>query len=131
MSEIEIGENGAPFIRRLQKSVSNVAQQRGYIITGGGRRLHFPMKPDGSYDYTHKSLNRVIQGTSADQMKKALVAIDRAGHHLRLQVHDEAANSVGSHREAEEISDIMSNVMPAEVPFRVDCEVGASWGTAA
>ena len=63
----------APFIKKLANAVKERANTRGYIITIGGRKLHFPTKADGSYDWIHKSLNRLIQGSSADQMKQALI----------------------------------------------------------
>ena len=90
----------APFIRLLAKMAQKVAGQRGHIITGGGRHLHFPKKRDGTYDWTHKALNRLIQGTSADQTKKAIVEIDRAGFPINLQVHDEANSSVTDRKQA-------------------------------
>jgi len=121
-------DNRAPFIRKLAKEVSKTATKRGYIITIGGRHLHFPELGDGGYDWVHKALNRLIQGSSADQVKKAMVEVDAAGHYLQLQVHDELNSSVGEVKEAREISNIMQFVYPAKVPFRVDVEVGPSWG---
>lgn len=118
----------APFIRELAKRCERRVQEVGCITTGGGRKLHFPQKDDGSYDWTHKALNRLIQGTSADQTKKALVELDAAGHFIQLQVHDEINASVTDNAEAEAMADIMKNVMKAEVPFRVDVEIGDSWG---
>lgn len=118
----------APFIRELAKEAKSRAEKIGHVTTGGGRRLNFPQRQDGSYDWTHKGLNRIIQGTSADQIKRAMVEIDRAGHWMMLQVHDETDNSVADHAEAKQIAVIMSNVMPAEVPFKIDVEMGPSWG---
>ena len=118
----------APFIRMLAKRVQERAQQRGYIITKGHRHLHFPQKDDGSFDYTYRALNRLIQGTSADQTKKAMVQIDRAGFWLALQAHDETDSSVMDRDEAEEIGEIMRTTMDAVVPFKVDVEIGQSWG---
>ena len=118
----------APFIKLLAEEAKKRVNKRGYIITGGGRRLNFSQKTDGSYDYTHKSLNRLIQGTSADQMKKAMVEIHKAGYWMMLQVHDETDNSVDDRAEAERIATIMREIMPARVPFKVDVEVGPSWG---
>lgn len=120
----------APFVRMLAKAAGKRAEQKGYVITGGGRRLHFPQRQDGGYEFTHKGLNRVIQGTSADQMKKALVVIDAEGIHLMLQVHDEANGSVADERETNLMAEIMQDIMPAEVPFRVDADTGPSWGDA-
>lgn len=118
----------APFIRQLAKQAEARAKQRGKIMTAGGRHLHFPERADGTYEWVHKALNRLIQGTSADQTKRALVMIDRAGHHLMLQVHDDVGNSVEDKAEAERIGELMSNAMPALVPFKVDVEIGPSWG---
>lgn len=121
-------DSRAPFIRRLAKAAEKRAKQRGFIETKEGRRLHFPQRKDGSYDWTHKALNRLIQGTSADQMKLAMIEIDRAGHWMMLQVHDETDNSVGDRAEAERIGEIMSDIIVARVPFKVDVELGANWG---
>ncbi len=118
----------APFIRKLAKAATDTAKKRGYIITVEGRHLHFPVNEDGSYDWTHKALNRLIQGTSADQVKKAMVALDAAGHFLQLQVHDELDSSTADVKEAEKIAKVMRLIIPAKVPFRVDVETGPSWG---
>lgn len=118
----------APFIRKLAKAAERRAKERGFIITAGGRRLHFPQRDDGSYDWAHKALNRLIQGTSADQTKRAVVELDRAGHYLQLQVHDEVDGSVANKEEGEAMATIMREAMPAKVPFRVDVEIGPSWG---
>ncbi len=120
----------APFIRKLARAAETRAKQRGYVVTGGGRRLHFTQAGDGTYDWTHKSLNRVIQGTSADQTKRAMVEIDRGGHWMMLQVHDETGASVADRAEGEIIADIMREAMPALVPFKVEMKIGASWGDA-
>lgn len=120
----------APFIRKLARAAETRAKQRGFVVTGGGRRLHFSESGDGTYDWVHKSLNRVIQGTSADQTKRAMVEIDRGGHWMMLQVHDETDSSVADRAEGERIALIMREAMPALVPFKVDMKIGASWGEA-
>lgn len=125
---IDTFDTRAPFIRLLAKRCQEKAKKVGCIVTGGGRKLHFPQNQDGSYDWAHKALNRLIQGTSADQTKKALVELDAAGHYLQLQVHDEIDGSVENAAEAEAMAAVMLDVMPAEVPFRVDVELGDSWG---
>lgn len=118
----------APFIRELAKCAQDVASRRGYIITGGGRHLHFPERQDGTYDWTHKGLNRLIQGTSADQAKQALVAMDAEGFPLHLQVHDDFNFCTADRNDFFRAAKIMREIMPAEVPFRVDVEVGLNWG---
>ena len=123
--------SGLPFVRRLSYLCADRARERGYTETVLGRRCRFPRKEDGSFDWTNKALNRLIQGSSADQTKVALVACDSAGHEIQLQVHDELDLSVRDRAQAEEVSEIMRTCVPANLPFRVDVEVGPSWGEAA
>jgi len=80
---------------------------------------------------TYKGLNRLIQGSAADQTKAAMVALHKAGFRLLLQVHDELALSVDTVDEAREAADIMTHAVKLEVPSKVDVETGRSWGEAA
>jgi DNA polymerase I-like protein with 3'-5' exonuclease and polymerase domains len=77
---------------------------------------------------TYKGLNRLIQGSAADQTKAAMVALHEAGFNLLLQVHDELALSVKSEEEAREAANLMATAVNLEVPSRVDVEIGKSWG---
>ena len=79
---------------------------------------------------TYKGLNRLIQGSAADQTKAAMVALAKAGFNPILQVHDELALSVKNREEALAAADIMANAVRLEVPSRCDVEVGPSWGEA-
>jgi DNA polymerase I-like protein with 3'-5' exonuclease and polymerase domains len=121
----------APFVREMAKRAEAVAKRRGYIKTVGGRRCRFPQAKNGGYDWAHKALNRLIQGSSADQTKKALVECDRQGYFIQLQVHDEIDGSFQSRGAAEAMGEVMANVYELGVPFKVDVEVGSSWGEAA
>lgn len=121
-----------PYVRKLAERASEIASQRGYVKTILGRRLHFESREDGSYDFTHKSLNRIIQGSSADQTKLAVVELDRAGFFIQLQVHDETDGSYASVEEAKRAGQIMKDCIldycTPQVPFQVDTECGPSWG---
>ena len=119
-----------PFIRKMAQSCTERVEKVGFIKTLSGRRCRFPLLADGSYDWTHKAFNRLIQGSSADQTKMAVVAMEAAGFPLQLQVHDEVDFTVASRAVAEEAAQIMINVVPMRVPMRVDVEVGPSWGEA-
>jgi DNA polymerase I-like protein with 3'-5' exonuclease and polymerase domains len=79
---------------------------------------------------TYKGLNRLIQGSAADQTKAAMVALKKAGFDPILQVHDEVALSVASRDDAVEASRVMAQAVSLEVPSRCDVEVGPSWGEA-
>lgn len=88
--------------------------------------------------YTHKALNRVLQGGSADGMKKAMVEIWEAGlcdvvGPPLLTVHDELdfndPKTAASEAAFAEIKRIMENCLPqVKVPMLADEEVGPDWG---
>lgn len=121
----------APFIRQLANLCKFRAESKGFIRTAGGRKLRFPRHPDGSFDWVHKALNRLIQGTSADQVKTAMVAVDREEptFFLQLQVHDELDGSSSDRAVSRRVSKLMRECMGAtKVPFRVDEEIGPNWG---
>lgn len=125
-------DNEVPFVKLLAYKAKQRAEKVGYVKTIMGRHLHFPKNEEGRYIFTHKALNRIIQGSSADQTKKALVDLDKAGHFIQLQVHDEIDGSFETEDEAKEVGRIMREsileVASPLVPFCVDTEVGPSWG---
>jgi len=121
-------DHKVPFIKRLAKACERRAKEVGYIMTLSGRRCHFPKDLNGNYDWTHKALNRLIQGGSADQTKTAMIECDAEGFDMIIQVHDEVAFSVGDSQEAEKAADIMRTCVPLELPSKVDVEIGENWG---
>jgi len=121
----------APFVQKMAKLCEETAAKRGYIRTLLGRRCRFPLKDNGKeYDWTHKALNRLVQGSSADQTKAAMVAADAQGKKLQLQIHDEIDLTVYSREEGLEMGQIMRDCVPLRVPSKVDVEMGPSWGEA-
>jgi len=121
---------GVPFIAELVQRVESVARKRGYIRTVLGRRCHFPRNERGpGYDWTYKALNRLIQGSSADQTKKAMILADDAGIEMQLQVHDEIDLSIDSLEQAQHLAEIMRHAVQCNVPAKVDIEVGDTWGS--
>ena len=100
----------------------NKALPREQAVMEYGQRI----KRSGTY----KGLNRLIQGSAADQVKSAMVALHKAGIHSMLQVHDELALSVKSREEAQDAARIMAEAVKLEVPSRCDVEVGPTWGSA-
>ncbi len=120
-----------PYVRKLAKLAQERAKKVGVIRTIGGRVLNFPQDKNGNYEWVYKALNRAIQGSSADQMKKAMVQIDKEmpDTFLQLQVHDETDGSYYSMDEANQVKEIMENcITGTTVPFKVDLETGPSWG---
>lgn len=121
-------DESAPFVRKLSNICRDTAERRGFIRTILGRRCRFPPDANGNADWTYRALNRLIQGSSADQMKKAMIEVERAGHYLQLQVHDELDLSVRDEEEGRRVGEIIRDAVPATVPFKVDVELGRSWG---
>jgi DNA polymerase I-like protein with 3'-5' exonuclease and polymerase domains len=79
---------------------------------------------------TYKGLNRLIQGSAADQTKAAMLALHKAGFTVLLQLHDEIVVSVTSEEQALEAGRIMASAVELTVPCIVDVEIGNSWGSA-
>ena len=144
-----------PYMKGLMNTTSNLAAQRGYIRTLLGRRCRFdlwePKRGKGlpvskeqaeekaTHDkrwssirraYTHKALNRLIQGSAADQTKMAMVQMWDSGIVPILQMHDEIDLSVGSEKQWRDAEEIMRNCVDLKVPVIVDCEFGSNWGNA-
>lgn len=80
--------------------------------------------------FTYKALNKLIQGSAADQTKKAMVDCYGEGLLPLLTVHDELCFSVKDEKQAARIKDIMENGLNDVllVPSRVDQELGDNWG---
>jgi DNA polymerase I-like protein with 3'-5' exonuclease and polymerase domains len=117
-----------PYVKKTAEAVEAVAKERGYVRTVSGRKCRFPLDEHGNPDWTFKAFNRVIQGSSADQTKKALVELDRADYDILLQVHDEFDGNFASEKDAREAAGIMETCTPCIVPAKVDVGVGPSWG---
>lgn len=122
----------APFVRELFNKTKTIADERGYIKTLLGRRCRFPADSGGrgGYIWTRDAMNKLVQGSAADQTKMAMVLAHEAGIPLQLQVHDELDLTVSSPAEAHQLAAIMRDALPLVLPSRVDAEVGASWGEA-
>jgi DNA polymerase I-like protein with 3'-5' exonuclease and polymerase domains len=140
-----------PFVRQLHEYCSNRATNKGVIRTLLGRRCRFdkwepnkygvwkPMTYQEAYNehgpaikraFTYKALNKLIQGSAADQTKAAMVALANEGILPMIQVHDELDISVESEAQAKHIKEIMETCVELKVPSVVDAEVGTNWGEA-
>lgn len=81
--------------------------------------------------FTHKAMNKLIQGSAARQMKRAMRACWRERIVPLLQMHDELDLSVGSRETAERVGEIMRDVIKLVIPVKTDIEYGVNWGRAA
>ncbi len=121
---------GVPFIPELNDKAQQVAAKNGFVRTVLGRRLHFERRKDGGpgYDFLYTAVNKFVQGSSADQIKKAMRDADKAGIPLLLQVHDELDISEPDRKTAHTLAEIMLEAVPCSVPHRVKPKFGPNWG---
>lgn len=117
-----------PFVRALSRICVKSATKNGYIRTQAGRKCRFPRDEYGNVDWSHKALNRLIQGSAADQTKISLIALDKEGIFLTGQVHDEVLASIKNIAEGKQIVKIMEEAYKLKVPNKIDLEIGSSWG---
>jgi DNA polymerase-1 len=116
------------------------ARERGFVTTHLGRRRYLP--DIGSRNRTLRqaaermAVNSVIQGTAADLIKKAMVAVDadlRAENspaRMILQVHDELVFEVPRERAealGRAVAERMESVLSLRVPLEVEVGQGANW----
>jgi len=113
-----------PYMKRLSNLCINRAKNRGYIKTYLGRRAHF------TGDMEFVALNRLIQGSSADQLKVAIAKCGTAGHPPLALVHDENCFSFETDAQIKQCKDIMENCVDIEMPFVTDVAIGPNWGDA-
>jgi DNA polymerase I-like protein with 3'-5' exonuclease and polymerase domains len=79
--------------------------------------------------FTYKALNRLIQGSAADQAKQAMIDCYNAGYMPMLQIHDELCFSIYNDDDIINIKNEMENsIEDLRVPFKVDVAKGKSWG---
>lgn len=117
------------------------AHQDGYVETLFGRRRYLPEIHTGVpmliAQAERMAINMPIQGTAADLMKKAMLAVDgwlvqsQLPAIMLLQVHDELVLEVdkdAADAVASGVKDIMEGVASFDVPLVVDVQIGANWG---
>ncbi len=119
-----------PFVQELDRLCQKQAKQFGYIRTLSGRICRFPKDDRGRYDWIRTALNRIIQGSAADQTKRAMLLADEAGFELQLQIHDELDMSVVDKHEADRLALIMIGAQRLKVPSAVSVEIGENWAAA-
>jgi DNA polymerase I-like protein with 3'-5' exonuclease and polymerase domains len=140
-----------PFVKLLSDRCMKKANSEGVIRTKKGRKcrfdlwepmdfgIHTPEKFENASAkygannikraFTYKALNRLIQGSAADQTKQAIVSCYEQGYLPILQIHDELCFNVKPGDEIK-IKEIMENCMEFKVPSVVDISLGDDFGQA-
>lgn len=119
------------------------AAEQGYVETIFGRRLYLPdinaKNPALRKGAERTAINAPMQGTAADIIKKAMVAVDNwltaSGLDARviLQVHDELVLEVREDlvdQVRDEVRIHMSEAAKLDVPLLVEVGVGNNWDEA-
>ena len=141
----------APFVKMLSDRCMKKANEEGVIRTKLGRKCRFEMWEPRDFGihtpetfenasakygannikraFTYKALNRLIQGSAADQTKQAIVACVDLGYLPLLQIHDELCFNVQD-GDVKKIVRAMENCVKLNVPSVVDVAIGDDFGSA-
>jgi DNA polymerase I len=127
-------------VKRYMDDTRAQAKAQGFVQTVFGRRLVLPEinSPNGPRraGAERAAINAPMQGTAADLIKKAMVAVQQAldaqGRHTKMimQVHDELVFEVPEHEVdwlKTELPRLMAGVAVLKVPLLAEVGVGANW----
>ena len=129
-----------PKVKEYMNACIERAKERGYILTEFKRRRYLPdinSRNATVRGYAERNaVNAPIQGTAADIIKVAMIAIDRRLREeqlqtkMILQVHDELNFSVPQ-RELDTVRHLvveeMERAFSMRVPLLAECGDGANW----
>lgn len=119
------------------------AKEKGYVETLDGRRLYLPDINSSNAarraGAERAAINAPMQGTAADIIKRAMIAVDgwlqkdKPRVKLIMQVHDELVFEV--HKDdveavSKKVHELMEGSMKLDVPLLVEVGSGANWDEA-
>ena len=132
-----------PGVKEYMESTRESAREHGYVETVYGRRLYLPDIKASNHNvrqYAERTaINAPMQGTAADIIKRAMIAVDQwigldnENVKMVMQVHDELVFEVAESHLNEvknEICQIMQGVAELSVPLVVDAGSGENWALA-
>ncbi len=132
-----------PGVRDYMDQTRQRAKEQGYVSTLYGRRLYVPdissSNPNRRGAAERIAINAPMQGTAADIIKRAMLAIDAwlqakpRGARMIMQVHDELVFEVAKSEVAtltDAVRRMMSGAAELAVPLVVDIGVGDNWDEA-
>lgn len=131
--------NRYPEIQTYMEDIKVAARANNYVETLFGRRCYIngindknPMIRMGA---ERQAINAPIQGSAADVIKMAMIAVDRANLDARmlLQVHDELILEVEDSKAtqvAKQLTDIMESVVSLSIPLVAEAGIGKNWNDA-
>jgi len=124
----------APFLNELNEKCKKSMSKKGYIKTLCGRKLM--LEPSKTIDgkertFDYKALNKLIQGSAADQIMEAMLQAYDAGIQLLFPVHDSIEIS-GNEEDAIRLKHIMETCVDLTVPMIAEGNMqgGDNWADA-
>ncbi len=126
-----------PGVKRYMEETLESAEREGKVETLYGRVRWMPDIKSKNWNLRENArrmaINARIQGTAADILKLAMIAVDRRlrdeqpGAHLLLTVHDELVLEVPE-EQVEAVAAIVKAEMEGVADLKVPLEVEAGWG---
>ncbi|WP_287915142.1 DNA polymerase I [Comamonas sp.] len=129
-----------PGVKRYMDETVELAHAQGYVETVFGRRLYLPEINGGSGPRKkaaeRAAINAPMQGTAADLIKKAMVAVqakldaEKPNIQVIMQVHDELVFELPAAEEGwvrAHIPGVMASVAELSVPLLAEVGVGENW----
>lgn len=129
-----------PGVQHYMDDIRTKAQEEGYVETLFGRRLYLPeIKAKNAMRRQaaeRTAINAPMQGTAADIIKRAMVAVDqwlpKSEFDVRMimQVHDELVFEVREDQVDQFITEVkaqMASAAELDVPLLVEAGVGENW----
>lgn len=138
-------------VRKLTRACGKLLKKSGYVITLGGRKSYLdppayadelvgyqdkmikgrkykvPIYEKKLVTFEYKGLNKLIQGSAADQIIESMILIDKLGINMLFSVHDEINLSLNNPKDAERVKEIMENCVKLTVPMVTEIKCGDSW----
>jgi DNA polymerase I-like protein with 3'-5' exonuclease and polymerase domains len=113
----------APFLEQLNKKCQAAMKKKGYIKTLGGRHSHIdpPLVQNGEKrTFEYKALNKLIQGSAADQTIECMIQAYKEGIPVLFPVHDQVCISAPSLDTCLRMKEIMETAVKLDIPVVVD-----------
>jgi len=138
-----------PYVKPLQRKTKDYADKFGYINTELGRRRRFSLWEPAAFGqrkpalpkaealaaykyikraYTYRALNAAVQGTAAEQIKSAMIALHREGLTPLVTLYDELGHSIPDDPMiSKRICEAMENAIPLRIPHFAEAKMGKDW----
>ena len=127
-------------VKQYMESIVAKAKEQGYVSTLMGRRRYLPDINHSNFNLRsfaeRTAINTPVQGTAADIMKQAMIAVARAleqaccRSRILLQVHDELVLEVVN-EEKEQVAELVRTAMEGaaslEIPLLAEVNFGVNW----